>query len=177
MEFVYREIIRIGRLLYREGLVDARAGNLSYTLGDEIFITRTGSFLGDLGREDILRLPLRGDTILDGRASSELGVHRAIVLETSKRAVVHAHPPSCVVLSFYSAFIKPIDSEGRQILGEVYVVESIEEVAEALKECKVVVVRGHGAFSASASLWKAYSYVSCLEQSCKILLWDKVIGR
>ncbi len=177
MKFVYREIIRVGKLLYREGLVDARAGNLSSSLGNDLFITRTGSFLGDLTRGDIIKLPLKGESVLDERASSELEVHRRIILETGSKAVVHAHPPSCVVLSFYSAFIKPIDSEGRQILGEVYVVESTDEVAEALRECKAIVVRGHGVFSAGKSLWEAYSYVSCLERSCKILLWDKVLGR
>jgi len=180
MEWIYEEIIEVGRLLFREGLVSARAGNISRAFGDRIFITRTGSFMGALSREDIISLPLRETTLLDERASIELEVHRRIILETGKPAVVHAHPPHAVTLSISKDLIIPVDSEGRDLIGEVKVLslkkpsaskELAEAASEALKNSKVVLIRGHGAFAADRELKLAYAHISTLEHSCKILMW------
>ncbi len=180
MFWIYREILEVGKLLFEEGLVSARAGNLSRAFGEKLFITRTGSFTGKLSPEDVIVVPLKGSSIIDHRASVELLVHREIILRTGKKAVVHAHPPSGVALSFTREVIKPEDSEGREVLGIVRVLEvrkpsASEELAKAvsetLKDSKVVLVRGHGAFAADRDLFKAYSYISTLEHSCKILMW------
>ena len=179
MEWIYREFRRVGRLLFEEGFVSARSGNLSFRWRDKVFITRTGAFVGDLSREDIMSLPLREDSPLSERASVELVVHRSVLLNTARRAVVHAHPPNAVALSFSREEITPVDSEGFELIGRVRVVapekvsaseELAEAVLEVLREDKIVVVRGHGVFSADTSLFGAYRHISTLEHSCKILL-------
>jgi L-fuculose-phosphate aldolase len=178
MEWIYREIITVGRLLFREGLVSARSGNISSAFGERLFITRTGSNMGNLQREDIIALPLRGKHLLDERASVELPVHRKIIIETGKSSVVHAHPTHTLLCAFDREKIEPVDSEGREILGSVPVLElerpsASEELAravsEALRDNHVVVIRRHGVFSAHRDIQKAYSFVSTLEHSCKIL--------
>jgi L-fuculose-phosphate aldolase len=178
MRWMVEEILLVGRLLFREGLVGGRAGNLSYAYGDRLIITRTGSFLGDLRETDLIDLPLRESSPLDERASVELPVHRSIILRTGKRAVVHAHPPCAVSLSLFERVIKPADTEGEVILGEVPVLEPGEDTArilgEALKDHRVVMVKGHGAFAADGSLLRAYSYISTLEHSCRIKLFSKI---
>ncbi len=179
MEWIYREFRRVGKLLFEEGFVSARSGNLSFRWRDRILITRTGAFVGDLSREDIVSLPLRGESPLSGRASVELVVHRSLLINTARRAVVHAHPPNSVALSFSQDEIVPVDSEGFELVGRVRVVspervsaseELAEAVLEVLREDNIVVVRGHGVFSADASLFGAYRHISTLEHSCKILL-------
>ena len=183
MEWVIREILEVGRILFREGLVSARAGNLSYAYKGKLIITRTGSFLGGLTREDLIEVPLEGENLLDNRASVELPVHRRVVIKTGKRAVVHAHPPFTVSLSLFEKTIEPVDSEGKAILGAVPVLDPAEPpasedlaeaVSEALKTYKVVVIRGHGVFSAAESLHRAYSYVSTLEHSCRVKVLSKI---
>ncbi len=178
MNWIVKEIIRVGRLLFKEGLVSARAGNISRVFEDKLFITRTGALTGSLSEEDIIQVPLWNSSILDRRASVELIVHRKVIIETGKRAVVHAHPVHAVALSLSRDVIEPVDSEGKEIIGSVPVVEvekpsASEElaqaIAEALRISKVVIVKGHGAFSADEQLVKAYSYISTLEHSCKIL--------
>ena len=178
MEFIYREIVRVGRLLFEEGLVSARSGNLSRAFGDRLFITRTGANMGALTGEDVICLPLKEEHLLDRRASVELPVHRRIILETKKPAVVHAHPTYTLLLSYDREEIIPVDSEGREILGRVPVLElerpsASEELAreasEVLKVVPVVVVKGHGVFSCAGELHRAYSLISTLEHSCKIL--------
>lgn len=178
MEFIYRDIIRVGYLLSREGLVSARAGNISRAFGEWIYITRTGANVGGLTKEDIIRLPLREGHLLDGRASVELPVHRSIILETGKPAVVHAHPVYTIAVAYEKEVIVPIDSEGKEILEEIPVLdlerpsaseELAEEASRVLRDFPVVVVRGHGAFSCAEDLHRAYSFLSTLEHSCKIL--------
>jgi Ribulose-5-phosphate 4-epimerase and related epimerases and aldolases len=52
-------------------------------------------------------------------ASAELAVHRTIYKRTSALAVVHAHPPYAVALSFTEEEIIPCDMEGRALLLKV----------------------------------------------------------
>ncbi len=178
MEKLIREINHIGRKLFEEGLVDAVSGNISVKFMNHIFITRRSRITGELKPSDIIRLNLEAD-FLDSRASSELIVHRRIYLTTQARAVVHAHPTSAVILSFKKNTIEPIDSEGKDILGSVKVLqvskpsaseELARAVSKALKQDRIVLVRGHGAFAQGRNLKEAYRLVSCLEHSCKILL-------
>lgn len=174
-----KKLIEIGRLLYEEGLIDARAGNLSYRLGKDMLITRTKSHLGKLKEWDFIRIPLTESHVLEERASSEALVHKEIYLNTPYRCVVHAHPPCAVALSFGLDPIEPEDSEGKALLGSVKVIPSYpsgskelaKAVAQALKTSRLVVVRAHGVFSADSDPFHAYSHISVLERSCKILLY------
>lgn len=173
-----KKLIEVGKLLYAEGLVDARAGNLSYRLGPNLIITRRGSHLGRLREEDFIKVPLFQEYLLEDRASSELPVHKEVYLSTNHSCVVHAHPISTVVLSFSLDTIEPIDSEGKDLIGAVKVIppypsgsrELARAVAEALRDSKLVVVRSHGVFSADRDPFYAYAHISVLERSCKILL-------
>lgn len=175
--YALRKLIEAGKLLYRENLVDARAGNLSYRLGEHMLITRRGSHLGLLQEWDFIEVPVEGKSPLEERASSELVVHRLIYLHTDHRSVVHAHPISAVLLSFHTDLIEPVDSEGRELLGYVRVIphlpsgseELAKAVSEALKERNLVVVRSHGVFSTDKDPFKAYSHISVLERSCRIV--------
>ncbi|MDW8066392.1 MAG: class II aldolase/adducin family protein [Aquificaceae bacterium] len=176
-----RKLIEVGRLLYYEGLVDARAGNLSVRLEKDIIITRRGTHLGRLSEWDFIKVPIGESHILENRASSELIVHREIYKDTAYKSVVHAHPISTVFLSPKLDVIEPIDSEGRELLGVVKVIpaykpgspELAKAVAQALKTHKIVVVRSHGVFSADFDPFYAYAHISVLERSCKILLHER----
>jgi L-fuculose-phosphate aldolase len=185
MDKILREILQVGRALFEEGLVDAVSGNLSVKFREHIYITRRGRITGNLRRGDILRVKLNND-FLDPRASSELIVHREIYKTTDAGAVVHAHPVSAVALSLHLEEIRPIDSEGRDILGNVKVIsvskpsasrELALAVSDVLKGNSIVLVRGHGAFCRARKLKEAYRLVSCLEHSCKILILQKRNGR
>lgn len=173
-----KKLKRVGALLFQEGLLDARAGNLSVKVGQRMIITRTGSHLGLLTEQSFVLLDIEREGPLDERASSELPVHREIYKRTSKRSVAHAHPPKAVAISFEVERIVPKDSEGKHLLGEVQVIpdmpsgslELAREVSKVLKTKRLVVVRGHGVFSADEDPFYAYSHISVLEYSCKILL-------
>ncbi len=177
MIYFVNKSIQVGRLLFQEGLVDAKAGNISVRIGDKILITRTKTHLNLLTPYDLILVDLSKEGPLDGRASSELLVHREIYKRTGHQAIVHAHPVSTIKLSFKKDSIEFADSEGKTLLGSVKVIPEYEpgskelahNVAQELRYSNLVVVRGHGVFSADQDLLKAYSNVSILEHSCKIL--------
>lgn len=178
---VLRKLLEVGRLLYLEGLVDARAGNLSARLKDSLLITRKGAHLGRLREWDFIRLPLTEEHPLQDRASSELVVHREVYIRTDHSAIVHAHPVATVILSLERDLIEPVDSEGKELIGKVRVLpplpsgswELAREVSQALRFSKIVVVRAHGVFSADSDPFYAYAHISILERSCKILLYER----
>jgi len=164
--------------------VGARSGNISRAFREHLFITRTGSCLGDLSPPDIVKLHLYEKSPLDERASVELDVHRAVVIGACKRAVVHAHPPAAVALSLSAERIELPDYEGRAVLGDVPLLdagslsrsEAVREIADLLRYTGIVLIKGHGVFSAADELAQAYNYVSALEHSCRLILLSYTKG-
>jgi len=176
----------VGHALFTQGLVSPYCGNLSIKLGEHLFITHRGSTLGSIGEADLVETGIAKNDRATPLASSELAVHRSIYKNTSALAVVHAHPPYAVALSFIEKEIIPCDMEGRALLPKVLILgqgiavkagDLGEEIAETLKQYKVVLVRGHGSFAAGQLLEEAYYYTSVLEQSCRLLYLLKALGR
>lgn len=176
---------KIGRDIYLGGLVSSHAGNMSVRQGDRILITRRGSMIGRLGPSDLIETGLYEDDAMVTLASSELIVHRAIYRATSALAVVHAHPPHAVALSLVEDALVPVDSEGSYLLHRVPVVaakrtigsaEVAGVVAPALKDHKVVMLRGHGSFAIGEMLEEAFMLTSSLEFSSRILYLVRGLG-
>lgn len=186
---LFKEFDSVGKILFSQHLISASAGNLSIRKGDNIYITASGSILGDLNLSDIIRLPLSGrwlqdyGNIFSKPPSMEMIVHKSIYEKTPHKAIVHAHPPTAIAISFNTGRIVPQDSEGLLYFKEVPVVHfeieiASKEVAEVipslLNKCPVVVVRRHGVFAASDTLLKACSLVTTLEFSSQILYKKKI---
>lgn len=174
----------VGCVLFTQGLVSSHSGNLSIRQGHHLLITHRGSALGSIKEADLVETGIAKNNRSTPFASSELAVHRAIYKNTSALAVVHAHPPYAVALAFIEKEIIPCDLEGRAmlpkvpILGKEMVVKAgdlAEEIAEALKQCKVVLVQSHGSFAIGQLLEEACYYTTVLEQSCRLLYLLKAL--
>ena len=182
---IVREFQWVGRDLMASGLLTLHAGNLSVRRNGRVFITRTGSSLGHLGAGDVVETPLGRGQRPHPRASMELPTHLAIYEATGAGAVLHAHPPSAIALSFVADRIVPMDSEGALILREVPVIrarnvvaspEVARRAAALLKDHRVVVVATHGSFAVGQSLEEALSVTTTLEMSAKIALMVRALG-
>ena len=182
---IVREFQWVGRDLMASGLLTLHAGNLSVRRNGRVFITRTGSSLGHLGAGDVVETPLGRGQRPHPRASMELPTHLAIYEATAAGAVLHAHPPSAIALSFVADRIVPMDSEGAIILREVPVIrarnvvaspEVARQAAALLKDHRVVVVATHGSFAVGQSLEEALSVTTTLEMSAKIALMVRALG-
>jgi len=168
----------IGRDLFTMGLVSSQNGNLSIRLGERIIITRRGCRLGCLDEHDLVETGISKNDRSTPRASMELAVHRAIYQETSALAIVHAHPPHAVALSLTETEIVPNGAEGLSKVGRVPVLGWHMEVrpggladiiAQALKQCRIVMVHGHGSFAIGQLLEEAYNCTTTLEESCQVI--------
>lgn len=173
-----------GHALFAQGLVSSYSGNLSIRHGDHLVITHRGSTLGSIKEADLVETGIAKNNRATPLASSELAVHRSIYKNTSALAVVHAHPPYAVALSFVEKEIMPCDMEGRMLLPKVPILgreivvragDLAEEIAEALKHCKVVLVHSHGSFAIGQLLEEACYYTAVLEQSCHLLYLLKAL--
>jgi L-fuculose-phosphate aldolase len=183
-EQVFRQFQEIGRDLYVAGLVSSHGGNLSMRFGDRVVIKRRGAMLGRLKEGDLIETGLEKADSGVMLASTELVVHRAIYLATPALAIVHAHPRTAIALSLSRDEIVPVDNEGSYLLHKVPVVaaefasgsaEMVERLPAALQEYKIAMLRGHGCFSIGQTLDEAFQWVSCLEESCQIILAAKAI--
>lgn len=182
---IVNEFQWVGRELVARGLLTLHAGNLSIRRNGCLFITRTGSRLGHLTPSDVVETPLDPERPHHPRASMELPAHLAIYEATGASAIVHAHPPSAIALSFVTDHIVPVDSEGAIILGEVPVIRAKQAVASpeiarkaaaSLREHQIVVVARHGSFAIGHSLEEALSVTTILEMSAKIALMVRALG-
>jgi len=183
-EQITRQFREIGRDLFVAGLVSSHGGNISVRVGSGLVITRRGSMLGRLTEGDLVETGLDKPDSGVMLASTELVVHRAIYLTTPALAAVHAHPRVAIALSLMREEIVPIDNEGSYLLHKVPVIaaefasgsaEMVEKLPAALREYKIVMLRGHGCFSTGQTLDEAFQWVSCLEESCEIILAAKTI--
>ncbi len=174
-----------GREMFLQGINSSHSGNMSVRVGDRIFITRRGSMLSNLREGDLVETGLQDDDSHITLASTEIRIHRAIYLQTSALAIVHAHPPFAIALSLMEEEIRPVDTEGIYYFKSVPVVGAhltvgSEEVAEKLppllQNYKVAMVRGHGSFAVGQMLEEAFQWTSSLEASCKALFLFRVLS-
>jgi len=172
---IYQQIREYAFRSTRRGYVTAHGGNISVREGNSIWITRHATSFEDVKQEDIVRVYVDMPSDNDVMASTEAIVHKEIYKKTDNFAVMHAHPPYAVALSFFYDEIVPPDAEGYYVMKKIPVVggspgskELAENVSNALLKHLGVIVRGHGVFTASKSIETAYQLICIVEHSSKI---------
>jgi L-fuculose-phosphate aldolase len=161
----------VGRDLFTSGLICGTSGNLSIRLGDRMIITRRNANLANLQEQDLVETGIYKNDRFTPMASTELPVHREIYQGTTASAIVHAHPSHAVALSL-------TNDEGKSI-GHVPIIGSCTptivpgnfaaDIAQALLNGRIAMVRGHGSFAIGQILEEAYDITAAFEESCKIL--------
>ena len=170
-----QQIIDTGKKLSDLRLVAATSGNLSSRIDESnIFITATGTSLGELSPEDILKVNLSDAANTKG-LSTEFPLHSLIYKNFSAKTVIHCHPP--LVNGYFAVYteLKALTFETRLYLGNVPVVPqetpSItkpELVIEALKVNNLVVIKNHGVVAIADEFRKGLHLVDSLEESVKV---------
>jgi L-fuculose-phosphate aldolase len=183
---MYSEFQKYGKMLWQAGLIHMTSGNMSIRKGSVLYVTRTGSLLGDLSTGDIVTVNLE-NSLRDKGASSETPVHRAIyAANPDVKSVVHAHPPHATTLSWGTSLIKAIDSDSI-IIPEIPVLTDCpyeegsgcvaKQFPELLNKYKVAMIRGHGAFSIGKDLREATSRISMMENQCRLIFLKQLIEK
>ena len=166
------EFRAVGKELTDAGLAPHGAGNASVWTPEAVVITREGAFLGRIGAADLCAV---GRTTVPPPVNPALDIpiHRAVYVATGAKAILHAHPPHAVALSFGRYELLPEDLEGGHLLGRVLVVSPkrniVEVVARALEQNMITIVAGHGTYARGADLWECLRWTSALEASARII--------
>lgn len=183
---LYHDFDRVGKDLFAHSLNNGYSGNLSVRQGNRIVVTASGAALHRLGFGDLVEIGLFGEE--RGRASTESVVHRGIYRATDSAAVAHAHPPFAVAISEHHDSIVPEDAEGSYYFRVIPVVRTSfsvgsAEVAALVPQAMLewgtplVIVRGHGVFSAGRNLPEAYKWISSFESSCRHIFLSTFYGK
>jgi L-fuculose-phosphate aldolase len=184
-ERIYDMFREIGRDLYAQNMVSSHGGNLSIRLGDRVIIKRRGAMLGQLKPHDLIETGLEKNDSNVTLASTELLAHRTVYMNTPALAICHCHPRTAIAFSLSRDEIVPIDNEGSYLLKKVPVIteefasgtpQMANKVAEALKDYKIIMLRGHGSFATGQTLDEAFFWSSTLEEACQIMLLVKQIN-
>jgi L-fuculose-phosphate aldolase len=161
------DMIEFSHRLVAANLLEFKGGNLSVRLGnDDMLITQRSSAKGILSPDDFVCTSLTTQDEGAFRASSAMEIHRAIYQRTDARAIIHAHPPTVVSLSFFMDHIVPPDENGLLYLRPRMSVVAAptlfgwnlvaEEMADCLTDEKVVVEKWHGTFAKGKDLVEAF---------------------
>lgn len=182
-----RDFQLIGQDLYSSGLNNSHSGNMSVRSNRMMAITCSGSMLHRLEFSDIVETLIDGEDSQSVLASRERPVHRAIYMQTSAGAIVHAHPPHLIALSLHCRNFMPIDAEGRyffergvavvEVANAIASEEVAVKVAPILRTAPIVIVRGHGTFAVGDSLEECFHYTSSLEHSARIALINNQLSK
>jgi L-fuculose-phosphate aldolase len=173
-----RDFQTVGHDLFVAGLNNSHSGNMSVRNNRLMAITRSGAMLHRLDHNDIVETLIEREDSESARASRERPVHRAIYNSTAAQAIVHAHPPHLIALSYFSDNFTPIDAEGRyffprgvpivEVANAIASDEVAARISPLLQDFPVVIVRGHGTFAIGGTLEDGFHYTSSLEHSARI---------
>ncbi|MEK6563759.1 MAG: class II aldolase/adducin family protein [Candidatus Omnitrophota bacterium] len=171
------EVVNIGKKLYELRLVVGRSGNLSARLDENtILITSTGSSLGSLSHDDIIKVDLKNEEDLKNkRLTTEFPLHRMVYENSPHKNIIHCHP---TLINAYFAVcpeLKTLTFESKLYLGNIPVVEQDtpaisrpELIVEALKASNLVVAKNHGVVSVADKFSDCLYFIETLEEAVKV---------
>jgi autoinducer 2 (AI-2) kinase len=184
-----QDVVQIVQELYAQQLITATGGNVSVRVPgrDELWITPSQLFKGDLRPEVLVRIDLAGRP-LDPNArapSSERLIHCAIyAARPEAQAVIHAHAPHATTLANADLPFVPISTEAA-FFGNIprvpFIMPGTPELARAVgdaaKEEWAVLMKNHGLIVAGRSLRRAADMVEIVERSSQLILGCHAVGR
>ena len=183
------DLIRFAHLTWERRLLVALDGNLSVRLSDELVLcTKAGCHKGLLTDDELVVIDLAGDKVRgSGEPTSEMALHLACYrTRRDVRAVVHAHPPTCIaftvagvsmarcVLPEVVLTLGTIPTLGYETTGTVVLAD---QVAAAMADHDAVMMDRHGAVCVGSTLLDAFCKLEMLEHTAQIMRDARALGR
>jgi len=183
-----RAICKVGRQMYRSGLIVACEGNLSVRLDpNRILITPAGVCKGYMAPEDLLVTDLTGAVVCgEGNPSSEIQMHLLCYrLRPDILAVCHAHPTTATGFAAAGRALEdPILPEIITNLGKIplapYGAPGTHELCAGLEflvpKHDAILLENHGVVTCGRDLVTAYQRMEMVEHCAQILLVTELLG-
>jgi L-fuculose-phosphate aldolase len=180
------EIVHVGQLMYKKGLISSSEGNISALLGSErILITPSGVHKGFLEPAQLLIVDHDGQQIgprvgsaRNLKPTSELPLHLEVYRQRKDiRAIVHAHPPITIALSIASIpMAECLLPEVIVFLGLIptvaYATPASVELASSVRQLisyhDALVLERHGALTIGSTPMESFMRLEIVEQNARI---------
>jgi len=184
-----REIVEIGRWIYRQGFVTSYDGNISFRLDNHrVLSTPTTINKGMMEPDDLVICDYDGNKISGRRnVTSEIAMHLLIYRRRpDAHAVVHAHPPTATGYAAAGLSLnKALVSEVVLALGCIplarYGTPGTPELTAALEPLvsshDAILMANHGVVTFAPDLQRAYFKMETVEHFAKISLVTELLGR
>jgi L-fuculose-phosphate aldolase len=180
-------IVDIGKRMYQKNFVAANDGNISYRVGNLIWMTPTGVSKGFLTEDMLILMDLEGRVVAGERApSSEAGMHLRVYRENPEVfGVVHAHPPAATAFAIARTPLdEPLYPEALVNLGSIpvapYATPGTPQVPESIapfcKGYKGVLLANHGLLTWGKTLLEGWYRMESAEQFARIQLYVRQLG-
>jgi len=178
-----KEMIELGKRLYQQRLVSGCSGNLSARLDEKhILITATGTALGNLTEEEIIKVDLSSPE--KEKVSSEFPLHSLIYKNFPQQVVIHCHPPLANAYFASHQTLKALTFEARLYVGNIPVVEQDTPtvtqpgpVIEAFRQSNLVVLKNHGVVSIGDKFCAALYLIEALEEAVRTLAVARIFQK
>ena len=181
-----QEIIETGRWIMEKNLTWGTSGNISVREGDRIYVTASGTVIGDLHEEDITVVDLEGKVLEGRKPSKETGMHLEVYRKRPEvAAVLHASPfwttfAACTTMEMKTdLFIESMYYDEKLLrvpyfhAGSSALAEAVSKVAE---KTHVILMEHHGMLCYDQNLKECRSALEVTENVCRMNLMAQSAG-
>lgn len=174
-----QQVMETGRWIMHKNLTWGTSGNISAREGNRVYITASGTVMGDLKEDDIIICDLEGKILSGGKkASKETRMHLEVYRKCKDvRGIIHASP-------FYGTLCAccHMDLKTNLFIESMYYDENIaripychagsRELAEAIGQVcdrtHVILMEHHGILVYDKSLAECRTSLEVTENVCKM---------
>ena len=181
-----QEIIETGRWIMEKNLTWGTSGNISVREGDRIYVTASGTVIGDLREEDITVVDLEGKILEGKKPSKETGMHLEVYRKRPEvAAVLHASPfwttfAACTTMEIKTdLFIESMYYDEKLLrvpyfhAGSSALAEAVSKVAE---KTHVILMEHHGMLCYDQNLKECRSALEVTENVCRMNIMAQSAG-
>lgn len=181
-----QEIIETGRWIMEKNLTWGTSGNISVREGDHIYVTASGTVIGDLHEEDITVVDLEGKVLEGKKPSKETGMHLEVYRKRPEvAAVLHASPfwttfAACTTMEMKTdLFIESMYYDEKLLrvpyfhAGSSALAEAVSKVTE---KTHVILMEHHGMLCYDRNLKECRSALEVTENVCRMNIMAQSAG-
>lgn len=176
MDTCKQQIIETGKWIMAKGLTWGTSGNISVRDGDKVYVTASGTVLGDLHEDDISIVNIEG-VLLDGKKpSKETGMHLEVYRKCPDvNAFLHASPfwttfAACTDIRIKTNLFIESMYYDEELLHIPYFHAGSKELAEAVSEVAdkthVILMDHHGVLVYDRNLGECRSALEVTDNVC-----------